>query len=385
MKKIKFLYPPKGPLIFKRMTGDIPQGLKRGDVVEVINKTDEFFGYAIYNPKSSIVLRIITRERSENFSIEEHFKKSIISAIELRKKLGLPSEDTNAYRLVHDWGDSLNGITVDIFNNWAVVEIYSYGYYIIKDSVERILKELFNCINVYFSASDYTKTMEGFELDEKEVNERIKIKENGVVFEIKIGSGYKSGFFCDQRENRLYLTNFVRDKSVLDLFSYTGGFGIYAKKYGAADVTAVDLDEYAVSQLKRNANLNGVRVNAVNSDAFIYMRQLIENKKEYDVVILDPNKIITSREAIEEGVIKYIDLNKLALRLVKNGGLFVSCSCSGMISRNDFVNAVRKAASISKKVVKIFKKTGAATDHPFMINYPEGEYLKVIWSFVEQG
>jgi len=385
MKKIKFIYPPKGPLIFKRMIGDIPDGIKRGEIVEVNNKTGEFFGYAIYNPKSSIILRIITRQYSENFSIEDYLKKQLISASKLRKKLGLPSDETNAYRLVHDWGDSMNGITIDIFDNWAVVELYSYGYYLIKDEIEKILKDIFNGINVYFSASDYTETMEGFKLNEKELNEKVRIKENGVIFEIKIGSGYKSGFFCDQRENRQYLTNFVKGKSVLDLFSYTGGFGIYAKKYGASEVTSVDLDEYAVSQLKRNANLNGVRVNAVNSDAFIYMRQLIENKKEYDIVILDPNKVITSREAMEEGVIKYIDLNKLALRLVKDGGLFVSCSCSGLLSMDDFVSALRRAASISKKVVKVFKKTGASADHPFMINYPEGEYLKVIWSFVENA
>ncbi|HOJ86966.1 MAG TPA: RsmD family RNA methyltransferase, partial [Elusimicrobiales bacterium] len=154
-------------------------------------------------------------------------------------------------------------------------------------------------------------------------------------------------------------------------------------RYGAKEVTCVDLDEWAVSQVKRNANLNNLRINAVRSDAFTYMRQMIENSKLYDIVILDPNKLITSRENKEEGVIKYIDLNKLALKLVKPGGIFVSCSCSGMLSMDEFVGVIKKSASISKKLVKIFKKTGASIDHPFSVNYPEGEYLKVIWSVAD--
>lgn len=380
-KEVTLSYPPKGPIIYKRMVGDIPEGLNRGEIVKIKNKNGEFFGYAFYNPKSAITFRTITRDFAEDFDIKDYIEKSLVKAIDFRKMFNIPSDFTNAYRLVHDWGDGLNGLTIDVFSDLAVVEIYSYGYYLLMDEIRDIVSKSLNGAEVFFTASGYTQTMEGFELKEG-VKKKVKIKENNVIFEVVVGEGYKTGFFCDQRENRKYLTNFVEGKEVLDLFSYTGGFGVYAKRYGAKEVTCVDLDEWAVSQVKRNANLNNLRINAVRSDAFTYMRQMIDNSKLYDIVVLDPNKLITSRENKEEGIIKYIDLNKLALKLVKPGGVFVSCSCSGMLSMDEFVGVIKKSASISKKLVKIFKKTGASIDHPFSVNYPEGEYLKVIWSVV---
>lgn len=380
MNKIKLLYPPQGPVIYKRMI-EKPEGIiEKGDIVEIINKNGDFFGYGFYNPKSSIILRLITREYTENFDLYEFFFKQIEKAVNFRKILNLPNEHTNAYRLIHDWGDGLSGVVVDVYSSMVVVEIYSYAYYLYRDVFEKALKQFFPENEIIFKASDYTEKMEGFKIDEYS-KKKIKIKENGIIFEVNT-EGYKTGFFCDQRENRMFLTNFVKDKTVLDLFSYTGGFGIYAKKSGAKEVTCVDLDETAIAQLKRNANLNKLKINAVRSDVFTYMRQMINAGKTYDVVILDPNKLITSREMKEKQMIKYIDLNKLALKLVKSGGIFVSCSCSGLLSMNEFVSVIKKASSISKKIVSVFKKSGAASDHPFMINYPEGEYLKVIWMHV---
>ncbi len=382
MKEVILSHPPKGPVIFKRMIKDVDKSIKKGDIVKVINKNGEFFGYAFYNPESVISFRLITRENIENFDIINHLENRIKNAYELRRRFSLPNELTNAYRLIHDWGDGVNGITIDIFNDICVVELYSYGYYLFSEKLKEILKKVVGVSEVFFVASSYAQTMEGFKVKTGN-KKKVKIKENGIIFEIIIGEGYKTGFFCDQRENRFYLTNFVNDKTVCDLFSYTGGFGLYAKKYGAKEVECVELDEWAYEQIKRNANLNNLKLKTIRSDAFNYMRQMIENKKLYDVVILDPNKLITSREERENGIAKYVDLNKLALRLVKPGGIFVSCSCSGMLSMDEFIQILKKASSISKRLVRVFKKTGAGVDHPFSINYPEGEYLKVVWMVVE--
>ncbi|MEF3279839.1 MAG: class I SAM-dependent rRNA methyltransferase [Elusimicrobiota bacterium] len=383
MKEVILKHPPKGPLIFKRMIKNIPPQIMKGEIVRILNKNGEFFGYAFYNPKSAIVFRTITREYIDNFDIKAYIKEKILSAAEFRKKFNLPNNETNAYRLIHDWGDGLCGLTIDMFSNCAVVEIYSYGYYLLREEIERILKEIYNDIYVYFKATSYTQTMEGFKMNFESQSKTVRIKENGIIFEIRLGEGYKSGFFLDQRENRKYLSNFAEGKTMLDLFSYTGGFGLYSKKNGAKEVTSVDLDEYAIEQLKRNANLNKLKINVVRSDVFTYMRQMIENKNEYDIVVLDPNKIITSRENKEEGIIEYIDLNKLALKLVKKNGIFLTCSCSGMLYIDEFIEIIKKSASIAKRTVKVFKKSGAGPDHPFTINYPEGEYLKAIWCFVE--
>jgi len=381
-KEVVLLHPPKGPFIYRRMVDEIPLGISKGDVVRVINKNGEIFGYSFYNPSSQITFRLITRTSDKNFNINNYLEERIKKAIDFRKKFNLPSQLTNAFRLVYDFADGLCGLVVDIFKDICVCEIYSYGFYNLRDEIEKILKKNLGDVKVVFTASSYTMTMEKFKIEEIKLPP-VKISENGVIFEVHPGGGYKTGFFCDQRENRFYLTNFVRDKDVLDLFSYTGGFGIYAKKFGARNVVCVELDSDAVRMGKRNANINNLKIDYVCTDAFTYVRQMISNNKKYDIVILDPNKFINSREKKEEGIKKYTDINSLALNLVKTDGIFVTCSCSGLLSMDEFVEIVKRASSISKRVVRIFRKTYAGVDHPFMVNWPEGEYLKVLWCNVE--
>ncbi|MCX7905279.1 MAG: class I SAM-dependent methyltransferase, partial [Elusimicrobiales bacterium] len=254
--------------------------------------------------------------------------------------------------------------------------------FIRKEFLSKIVKEVIGVEDVYFVANSYVQTMEKFKLSGV-TSKKVKVKENGILFEVIIGEGYKTGFFCDQRENRKYLAQFANNKNVLDLFSYTGGFGIYLAKHGAKEVSCVELDEEACRMAKRNSNINSVKINVIRADAFNYLRQMIMNKKKFDIVICDPYKFISSKENMEEGLKKYQDINRLALEVVKSGGILVSCSCSGMLSFNQFISIIKSAASSAKRIVKIFKKSGAGPDHPYMVNYPEGEYLKVLWSFVE--
>lgn len=381
MIEAKLKHPPKGPIVFKRMIENSSLSAEKGDVVRLVSRNG-IFGYAFYNPDSNIVFRLITRSDSENFNLEGYLYNSIKKAVFFRRMFNLPSQLTNSYRLIHDWGDGLSGLVCDVFNNIAVFELYSYAYYIRRDLLKDILKEIIIFDDVFFVSSSYTQTMERFKLDSGKAK-KIKIRENGIVFEVIIGEGHKTGFFCDQRENRLYITNFVANKKVLDLFSYTGAFGIYAKKYGANQVRCVELDDDACKMAKRNANINSLKIDVIKADAFNYLRQMKSNNEKFDVIVCDPHKFISSRENKEEGLKKYHDINRLVFELINNGGILVSCSCSGLLSFDEFSNIVRSAASSAKRIVKIFKKTGAGPDHPFMVNYPEGEYLKVLWCFVE--
>jgi len=381
-REIVLKHPPKGPFIYKRMIDNIPNDISKGDIVRVLNKNGEIFGYSFYNPSSQIIFRLITRSSNKDFDIYNYIEERIKQASKFREKFKLPSDKTNAFRLIYDFADGLCGLVVDVFNDIYVCEIYSYGFYRIREEIEKIIKKIFGDVKVIFTASSYTMNMEKFRIDEN-YNIKTKILENDIIFEVYPGRGYKTGFFCDQRENRLYLTNFVYDCDVLDLFSYTGGFGIYAKKCGAKNVVCVELDEESVKMGKRNANINNLKIDFVLADAFSYIRQMISNKKTYDIIILDPNKFINSRERKEEGIKKYIDINSLALNLVKRNGILVTCSCSGLLSMDEFVGIVRKASSISKRIVKVFKKSYAGVDHPFMVNWSEAEYLKVLWCSVE--
>jgi 23S rRNA (cytosine1962-C5)-methyltransferase len=199
--------------------------------------------------------------------------------------------------------------------------------------------------------------------------------------------GHKTGFFCDQRDNRRRFGSMVAGARVLDLCSYTGGFAINAALGGASEITAVDLDETAIAQGRRNANLNQISPNKlkwVHTDAFAYARQMQKNGEQFDAVLCDPPKFVMTREpaGASEGMRKYSDLNQIAASLVKPGGLFVTCSCSGLVSLETFEECVIKGAHRLNRRLQFFDRTGPGVDHPVYSNCPESRYLKVLWSRV---
>jgi 23S rRNA (cytosine1962-C5)-methyltransferase len=218
----------------------------------------------------------------------------------------------------------------------------------------------------------------------------VTVTEHGTRYRVHFGSGHKTGFFCDQRDNRFQVAQLCAGRSVLDVCCYTGGFAVMAAKLGgASDVTGIDLDEAPLEQAKQNAALNDVRVKFVQADAFAYMRDMLRAGRQYDMVVLDPPKLIRSRAEIEEGTKKHFDLNRLAMQLVRPGGLMLTCSCAGLLPESDFVRLVRSAARSSTRSaeepyalprpIQILARTGAAPCHPVSGNCPEAEYLKAVW------
>ena len=213
----------------------------------------------------------------------------------------------------------------------------------------------------------------------------VKVRENAIRYEVDFAAGHKTGFFCDQRENRRAFARYTQGARVLDLCCYTGGFALAAKVLGgAAEVTAVDLDEAAIAQARRNSNLNQARIGLVHADAFAYARQMGQNGEQWDAVVLDPPKFIFTREERGnwEGRQKYEDLNQLAIGLVRPGGIFVTCSCSGLLGLEDFEAHVIKAAHRLGRRLQFLERTGAGPDHPVYSNCLESRYLKVLWAEV---
>lgn len=364
--------------LFKRMIAEADPRAKPGDVVAVYDKSGAPFGAALYNPKSLIGLRLLQRGLA-GFDLDAFLAARIDQAVAFRREVLRLDEHSDAYRLVHDIGDGLPGLAVDRYGDHIALEFYSLGMVRLAPRLEWQLKRHFPSARFVHRASPHVETMEGFKLKRSE-RAKVKVKENGVIFEVDLGGGRKTGFFCDQRDNRFSAAQLARGRSVLDVCSYTGGFGIYAKKIGGAqDVTCVELDAESCAQAERNANLNQVRISVAQADAFGYLRQMAENKKQFGLVILDPYKLIASQEGWGEGRGKYLDLNRLAFSVVEPGGFLVTCSCSGLLPWDQFQQFVRTAAGSARRQAQIFKKSGAGADHPFAADHPEGEYLKALW------
>jgi 23S rRNA (cytosine1962-C5)-methyltransferase len=262
-----------------------------------------------------------------------------------------------------------------------VCEHHSLGFWKLRADVAWALNELYPGLRIVHRVPQIAARAEGFvpEEEAQDVGE-VAIREHGIGYTIRPAGGHKTGFFCDQRENRRRLAQLCGGAAVLDLFCYTGGFSLCALKLGGARAaTGVDLDEAAVAVARENANLNQLRVDFVYADAFTYLRQMLANGRQFDVVVLDPPKLATYREEHEEALRKYFDMNHLAVQVVRPGGILLTCSCSGLVSLAAFTETVQRAAQRAGRNLQLFDQTGAGPDHPIRLECPESAYLKVLW------
>jgi 23S rRNA (cytosine1962-C5)-methyltransferase len=314
---------------------------------------------------------------------EELFDRLLERALDLRLRLLALTENTDAYRVISSDGDGLSGLVVDRFGDTLSVEVHSLGMFQRLGRLLPVIHQRLGTKRQVISVDDFIARVESIRFAAPADVRSVKIREHGVRYEVDFASGHKTGFFCDQRENRRKLAALVKDQRVLDCCCYTGGFALAAKVLGgAADVTGVDLDEKAIEQAKRNANLNQARIDWVHCDAFSFARQMQRNNTRWPVVILDPPKFLMSREEELEGRRKYEDLNGMGMNVLEPGGLLVTCSCSGLIDMEGFEELVTRAAYRLGKRLQFLDRTGAGADHPVMANCLESRYLKVIWARV---
>jgi len=373
------------PAVYPRMLANVSPGIRPGALVAVYDRNGSRFGAGFYNPKARVPLRVIYH--GPNPIGEDHFTAAIDRAVALRRELLKLDDATEAWRVINSDGDYLSGLTVDRYADILFVEVHSLGVWQRLDDWLARLHSLLGTKRQIVRVDPEIARIEGIRIPPEDPKQprTVRIRENGVRYEVDFAEGHKTGFFCDQRDNRRRLAALVSGQRVLDLCCYTGGFAISAKVTGGAEeVTAVDLDEKAIEQAKRNANLNQCRIDWVHTDAFTYARTMIRNATQWDAVVLDPPKLIHSRddEEADEGRKKYEDLNGLAIQLVKPGGLFVTCSCSGLIGDEEFERLVIKGAHRNRRRLQFFGRTGAAPDHPVMSNCLDSRYLKVLWARV---
>lgn len=356
-----------------------------GDWVHVYDKNGGYFGAGFYHPRARVPLRVLHHgyEPRDSSVCRELLQR----AIALRhESLRLP-ESTNAYRLVNSDGDGLSGLIIDRYADWLFLQSHSLGLLRWLEPQLPWLLEACGARQVFVQVDEQIARMEEIDLSDlpgQQPESLLRIQENGVRYWVDLARGHKTGFFCDQRENRKLLAGYCAGKNVLDLCCYTGGFAVTAKTLGKAEeVTGVDLDEEAVAMARRNGNLNQqTKIHWVHADAFSYCRQMRKNEALWDVVICDPPKLVGSREEQNEGLRKYHDLNCLAVGLVRPGGIFVTCSCSGLVSQEQFTELVIHAAHSQHQRLQFLPATGAGPDHPVYSNCRESQYLKVLWARV---
>ena len=370
------------PSIFRSMVGEVSPDARQGDVVSAYDKQGSFIGYGFWNAGAPIALRILKATPGKPDDV--WFEQALRRAAALRKDVLKLDADTDAYRVVNADADFLSGLIVDRLGDVLSIEVSSYAVMRRLPRWIPILHDAVGTKREIVQVDAHVARIEGIMPTDipKSAVRFVKIKEFGMVQEVDFAEGHKTGFFCDQRDNRRRFGALAKGLKVLDLCCYSGGFSIAAKLAGATEVTGVDLDEKAIEMAKRNMNLNNVRIDFVHSDAFTWIRQMQKNGKTWDLVLCDPPKFVDSRdeEFEAEGLKKYNDLNVLAMQLVAPGGLFVTCSCSGLVSPESFEDLVSKAAHRYQKRLQIFDRTGPGGDHPNASNHPDGRYLKVLWS-----
>lgn len=364
------------PWVFRHEVQKIDGEFEDGDIVDVLNFKGKFVGKGFINSKSQILVRLLTR-KNEEINID-FFRKRVQDAWDYRKSIGY----TQNCRLIFAEADFLPGLIVDKFGDVLVMQTLSKGVDRYKDKLVEILVEVVNPKAIYERNDARVREIEGLDLRKGFLYGsspvEVEIEENGIKMIVDIENGQKTGYFLDQKENRVAIRNFVKDKVVLDCFCHTGGFTINAAKFGASKVIGVDISDTAIEQAVKNAKLNGVesKCEFVVANVFDYLNELDDKKEKYDMIILDPPAFAKSIHTLENAKRGYKEINLRAMKILKKGGILVTCSCSHYMKPDLFFEVIKEAAKDAKKILRLIEYRTQAKDHPYLINYEESLYLK---------
>ncbi|MCX7966353.1 MAG: class I SAM-dependent rRNA methyltransferase [Syntrophorhabdaceae bacterium] len=366
------------PWVFSRAIVNIPQGLTPGEPVRLFDENKRFFGLGYFNSYSLITVRIWSFDENEQVN-HEFFKKRIKKAYKIRKEF-VETPETDAYRLINGENDLLPGLIVDKYGEYLVVQIHTKGIEAWKDHITEALKEVIKPKGIYERSDMTVREFEGLSSTNKllygEVPDLVQIKENGFKFLVDIKHGQKTGFFLDQRDKRLAFMKYVKEKSVLNCFSYTGAFSIYALAGGAHKVINVDTSMEALELARKNVLLNNFDINRCGFIKMDVKDFLKKNSEQFDAIVLDPPAFIKDRKKIKEGKIGYKNINELALKSLKEDGILLTCSCSAHLKMEDFRNLLGEVAGKAKRHMKILETFTHGIDHLQAVPFLEGAYLK---------
>lgn len=370
------------PWLFSGAIESVKGKPANGEIVRLLDDKGSFMAYGFYNSQSRVALRLL--EWDENVAIDEDwFRRKVAVAVASRSNT-LADGTTNTCRLIFSEADYLPGLIVDKYADYLAVQILTSGIEevlpVIIDELQKLLKPK----GIFDKSDAASRAHEGLEtsnevLAGKEPPEIVKVIENGISYGINITEGQKSGFYCDQRDNRKIVASHSKGKKVLDCFSYTGGFTLNALKNGASSVTSVDSSALAIETLKNNIELNKLdasKQTSLQSDVNKQMRALREQGEKFDIVILDPPKYAPSRSALDKASRAYKDLNRQGMLLLESGGLLATFSCSGAMDIDTFKQVLAWAALDAGKEVQFIYQFCQPEDHPVRASFPEGEYLK---------
>ncbi|MDX1455190.1 MAG: class I SAM-dependent rRNA methyltransferase [Gammaproteobacteria bacterium] len=348
---------------------------KPGEQVQVVAQNGKPLGIAYVNPKSLIAARLLTHGKAAPV-ISGLIVHRLNQALGLRKRLF----DEPFYRLVFGESDGLPGLIVDRFDQVLVVQVSTAGMEAMKDDIIAALQKVVKPAGIVFQNHVPMRELEGLPLGEPDVigdvPAMLDVVENGIRYAIDFGKGQKTGWFFDQRENRLKLPRYAEGKRVLDVFSYAGGWGLTAAKAGAGEVTLVDSSSSALAMARQNAALNDVDLRLIEGDAFKVLADLREAGEKFDVVVVDPPAFIKRKKDYKAGLAAYQRINQAALQVLETDGILVSCSCSQHLSEQDLARAIQRAARHVDRFAQILEHCHQASDHPEHPAIPETRYLK---------
>ncbi len=372
------------PWIFSGAIQQQDKDLKEGDIAEVFSSNDKYLGTGHFH-KGTITVRLFSFDQCE---INETFwQHKFDKAFELRKKTVLSeNKNTNAYRLIHAEGDGLPGLIVDVYGSTAVIQTHTIGMYNLRKTFAKILSKQFKVVydkgaDSMAKQTDLTTTNEYLIREENHQDENIII-ENGLHFRVDWESGQKTGFFLDQRDNRMLLKQYSKNRKVLNTFCYTGGFSVYALSGDAELVHSVDSSKKAMELTDENValNFNTDKHTSFTKDVFDFIKH---QETVYDVIVLDPPTFAKHLSAVKNAMVGYRNLNTEAIKRISSGGIIFTFSCSQAIDRELFRKIIFQSAAQAKRQVKILHQLTQPADHPVSIYHPEGEYLKGLVLYVE--
>ncbi len=377
----------KHPWVFMGAIKEYPE-FENGDILKVVTDSGQFVGYGYFNKGQSISGRMFSFA-DETVDPEDAFVQNIKSAIVLRKNvLAAQAEETNAYRLINGEGDNLPGLIVDRYNEVLVIQINTLGIDKLKPLILKTLQAETGLNLIYEKSSTQTRRKEGLQEFEGwlvgEAEQPFDILEHGLKFNVSVTGAQKTGFFLDQREMRQLVKTLAKDKTVLNCYSYTGGFSVYAMAGGAKKVDTVDLSESAVEGAKVNMTLNGFddeQNGFFSQDVLSYFRD--SKGSEYDFIILDPPAFAKKASDVTNASRGYRDINRAALEKLPAGGMLLTSSCSSHIDAAMFQTIVFQAAKDAKRKVKILSYHILGADHAVDLFFPQGDYLKSLLLYVE--
>lgn len=367
------------PWIFNNEVDSVADSPEAGSIVEVYTHDKKFVGKGYINPRSTIQIRLLTRNKNDEIN-EQFFYDRLVQCWEYRKKLGYIEN----CRLVFGEADFMPQLIIDKFNDYFVIQTLALGIDVWKPALVKAIEKIFKPRGIYERNDVPVRELEGLPQQKgflsSPFDTKIIINENGLKFHVDIENGQKTGYFLDQQDNRRAIQSIVKGADVLGAFTYTGTFELHAAHYGARSVLGIDISENAVQQATRNAVLNGLQdiCRFETANAFDVLKEWGKEGRKYDVVMLDPPAFTKSRETIQKAITGYKEINLRGMKLVKPGGFLVTSSCTNLVNPELFLQIIDMAAKDARRTIRQVVFQAQSSDHPIMWNLENTQYLKFL-------